>query len=456
MINSVAIIKTRADYTVKAPFDPEGNHVYQAVRQAFEELGMDAANIGKKTWNPFKDIIKSGDHVVIKPNLVLHINASGKDFDAVVTQAAVIRPVVDFALLALQGKGRISIADAPQMNCDFEKLIAQNGLLELMEYYKKQSAPVELLDLRREMTIYRYGIVWERVKLKGDPLGYREVDLGSLSEMVGEDQRLFYGADYNRSETRKAHSRGHHRYLLAGTILDADVFINMPKMKVHKKSGVTLNLKNLVGVNGNKNHIIHYHIGNAKRASDEFSTPSWLDLVDRFVKDLFLSGKRWSWGKYPYVPWSLFYYHFRNPEIFDKGNWHGNNTIWKVVLDLNRALLYADKEGKLHKTPQRHYFSVVDGIVGGQDEGPLAPTPFSSGIIAAGNDPVSIDYQLTLLMGLDYQKIPLMTEALKRDYLFKKLLPVVSNEKDIAQKLNTQKPIYHFRPPKGWLDHIEL
>ncbi len=35
--------------------------------------------------------------------------------------------------------------------------------------------------------------------------------------------------------------------------LVADVFINLPKLKTHKKCGLTVNLKSLVGINANKN-----------------------------------------------------------------------------------------------------------------------------------------------------------------------------------------------------------
>ena len=49
-----------------------GNRVYGAVRDLLISLDMDRENIGKETWNPFSDIIRKGDRVVIKPNLVLH------------------------------------------------------------------------------------------------------------------------------------------------------------------------------------------------------------------------------------------------------------------------------------------------------------------------------------------------------------------------------------------------
>jgi len=57
------------------------------------------------------------------------------------------------------------------------------------------------------------------------------------------------------------------------------------------------------------------------------------------------------------------------------GNWHGNDTTWRMCHDLNRILMYADAEGRVHDQPVRRFFSVVDGIVAGEGNGPLDPTP---------------------------------------------------------------------------------
>jgi hypothetical protein len=50
----------------------------------------------------------------------------------------------------------------------------------------------------------------------------------------------------------------------------ADVFINLHKMNVHKKTGVTLNLKNLVGINVDKNWLPHHSEGYPRNGGDQF------------------------------------------------------------------------------------------------------------------------------------------------------------------------------------------
>lgn len=120
----------------------------------------------------------------------------------------------------------------------------------------------ELLDYRQLRFVYdENGMLGNnsRLSLDGDPNGYTVFDLGKNSAFEGlENIENIYGADYDRSETLKHHSGGKHEYCISGTILKADVFISLPKMKTHRKSGATLNLKNLVGCNGNKNYLPHF------------------------------------------------------------------------------------------------------------------------------------------------------------------------------------------------------
>ena len=51
----------------------------------------------------------------------------------------------------------------------------------------------------------------------------------------------------------------------------ADVVINLPKLKTHKKTGVTISLKNMVGINGYRNCLPHHTIGTPDASGDEFA-----------------------------------------------------------------------------------------------------------------------------------------------------------------------------------------
>ena len=48
----------------------EQNAVYQAVRMCFRLAGLDPSNYGTPAWNPLGELIKSGETVLLKPDLV--------------------------------------------------------------------------------------------------------------------------------------------------------------------------------------------------------------------------------------------------------------------------------------------------------------------------------------------------------------------------------------------------
>ena len=64
-----------------------------------------------------------------------------------------------------------------------------------------------------------------------------------------------------------------------------------------------------------------------------------------------------------------------------EGGWHGNDTVWRMCLDLNRVLLYSNRKGHLCETPRRAVLSIADGIVAGEGDGPLKSDPRAMGII---------------------------------------------------------------------------
>ena len=90
------------EWNGEAPLSHEKNPVYKLVRDCIKNLGLDAEHADTAEWNPFGDFVSPGDKVLIKPNLVLHFNGSGADVRAVTTHASVIRPVLDYVILALK------------------------------------------------------------------------------------------------------------------------------------------------------------------------------------------------------------------------------------------------------------------------------------------------------------------------------------------------------------------
>ena len=90
----------------------------------------------------------------------------------------------------------------------------------------------------------------------------------SLLEPIASDRRVdFRVTMYNPDLMRQTHGRGRHQYLIAREVIEADVVINVPKLKTHRKAGITGALKNLVGINGNKDYLPHHRLGGVGQAA---------------------------------------------------------------------------------------------------------------------------------------------------------------------------------------------
>ncbi|HUF75346.1 MAG TPA: DUF362 domain-containing protein, partial [Longimicrobiales bacterium] len=149
------------------------------------------------------------------------------------------------------------------------------------------------------------------------------------------------------------------------------------------------------------------------------------------------------------------------------GNWHGNRTTWRMCLDLNRCLYYSDAHG-LHLDapgPVRRVLTVLDGVVGGEGAGPLAPTDVPSGVVMASLDPLALDLAAVRFMGFDEQKIPKVREAMHdqgpRISAVKhpddvRVVALAEGSQDLRELpldyLPCRRP---FEPHPGWRGHIE-
>jgi uncharacterized protein (DUF362 family) len=439
------------------------NAAYSAVRNVLRRLDLDSANFGTPAWNPLGELVRPGDRVVIKPNFVRHYHRLGQPLECVITHSSILRPIMDYVYIALKGKGEIVVADSPQGDANWEKLIEANGVRSLFEFYGKFNTAdllIELRDLRKEWTVYRHGgVVWERIKLPGDPHGYAQIALDADSEYVDVVNKNYYGADYDRDRTKHFHNERSNSYNVAATILRADVFICVPKLKVHRKVGVTLNIKNLIGINGEKNFLPHFVVGSPDQGGDEFSNDTFNNKIDRKLKD-FLLWKHHSFGKYLYVGWhaldKFILRKFQAEQNFVKGDWWGNDTTWRSAVDLNKIILYADEKGRMQQTPQRRYLSIIDGLIGGQGEGPLTPDPVYSGVVIGGFNPLTVDIFASTLIGVDWRKVKMLVGGHSlRKY---PLAPDDADRFRVSSDIDRdwERPMFRFTLPAGWTGHIEL
>src|SRR5262249_34282964 len=128
-------------------------------------------------------------------------------------------------------------------------------------------------------------------------------------------------------------------------------------------------------------------------------------------------------------------------------SWEGNDTIWRTVLDLNHILFHADRAGVLKDTPQRRYLALVDGIIAGEGEGPLASTPRAAGLLVAGCDPVLVDVACTQAMGYRLDRIPMIARALAQSG---RPLLATSDLDRLRVTCDGPPPEGAFVPPRTW------
>jgi uncharacterized protein (DUF362 family) len=476
----------KSEYPSNPPFHPSASYpeynftdidnmpnvVYSSVRNLLRMAGLDINNFNTPDWNPLNEYIKPGDVVLLKPNLVKEIHPRDEQgWIYVVTNGSVIRAVSDYVFKALKGKGKVIVADAPQTDSSFEKVIQLLGLTEVQKFYQKQDLNFEIIDLRKEKWHNVEGVIVKRYKANQDPNGYVAFNLSDKSEFFGHrGQGRYYGADYDAVEVNRHHSNGKHEYLVAGTAIKCDVFINLPKLKTHKKTGITINLKNLVGVNADKNWLPHYTTGHPDNGGDQYPVYDWKKALEhkgaetlRYIARKSPKVGTWLLRKARKTGTLVF---GDTEDVVRSGNWYGNNTVWRMCLDLNKIILYGNVDGTMRENvPQnkKRYLSFVDAIIAGEGKGPMNPDPVPSGIMLFGDNPANVDAVASVLMGFDPDKIPIVRHSFEtRGYSISsidwKQIRCISNRKEwnclLVNIFNNGNTLY-FRPHFGWAGHIE-
>lgn len=481
MDSIVSFVKTKPKYPTEIPFHPgekypeyhfeevsdQSNFAYDAVRQSLCALGFDRKNFGKKTWNPLGELVKPGNTVVVKPNFVRHFHGLGLGLDSLVTHGSVIRAVLDYVLIALKDKGRIIIGDSPLQAGDIHDVARVTGLPQIIDFLEtKTKVEFEVIDFRKERA-YKdsQGRIMRKEQLAGDPRGYAAVQLNEQSELTELDEHYqkYRVTQYNPEEMPKHHHKNHHEYLVPKSVLSADVFINLPKLKTHRKSGITASLKNLVGINGSKDWLPHHRIGSKKEGGDEYLNPGWRKSILRRLNEAIDTSSNYKKVKFlSFIRKAIMSTKDLLPmkDSYFEGSWYGNDTLPRTIVDLNKIIFFADKEGMLKKTKQRQYLSIIDGIIGGEKDGPMNPIPIESGVILSGTDPVVLDTAVARFMGFDWRKIPMIAYAYRsKGYPITTIKPegvnIIVDQKLLDLEMFYKEYHMNFEPSSGWKGAIE-
>jgi len=448
---------------------------------------MDVSHFGTSEWNPFGVDVKPGNTVVVKPNLVIDRHAGGGDVFSIITHPSVLRAIIDYIIIALQGQGHIIIADAPQYNCDWENLMSL-GFGDLVEFYRRYSpVPVSIRDLRNYWSPGLHHASLMR-HLPGDPQGALHLNLGARSELYSLVSGFFHGACHSRIGTNSYHDGMFQRYDLARTMTDADVVISVPKLKTHSKVGVTLGAKGLVGICTDKNMLVHYTLGPPSQGGDQYPDGNFNDTEQRLIDlerwmydNLLFTGQHWTERLHRFMYW-LHNHTTRklglkvrlDRRALDAGNWYGNDTCWRMVYDLMFAWHYYDKTGHMADIQTHRLFTLIDGVRGGDQGGPLKPRLRTSRALIGSRFMVEADMVAARLMGFDISRIPMYNRVLRPDLRdgryyglqtewagsgcrLRPVIYVTSNIPSWSRCMVDSRATYlDYEPAPGWVGHIEI
>lgn len=441
------------------------NNVYEMIRNCLYGLGLDIDNYGTAKWNPLGRYIKPGDHVLIKPNWVMHMNGAKNvkenAMECLVTHPSCIRGICDYCLIALEGKGQVIIGDAPMQDCNLPDLLEKMHFNEILKFYKEQDQAVSFMDFRKyQSTFNENKVIVNKIYKSGVGVNVNMDKLSIHEKRVGK--RIYQVDNYSKEETGKYHGEADHIYSINKDVLDADVIINFCKPKSHRLAGFTAAMKNMVGITYNKASLPHRVEGSVTEGGDAYLSQSYAKkiidrVLDRKIKYeekhniLFATVDRYIYGLLLILTRKL----GRDPYI--KGIWYGNDTIWRTVIDLNYIEKFADKKGKLQYTQQRNILNFADMIIAGDHNGPCQPEPKKIGVIMASESAVAMDLAICKMIGFPEEKIP-MIRALRNheaDYLFGNCtadIELISNDHILTGKLEEIDfpDSWHYVPHEMW------
>ena len=434
----------------------------------YEQLGYKVEEIAEIIESHIE--VLPGQNVFVKPNWVINPwKGEEEDWISTVTHPTMIEAVLMILKKKMQGKGCVIVGDAPMTRTKVDIVWDRLKIDEIIEKYNSNEFKVQKLDLRKYYWHYVANTCVSRKRLPGDPKGYFNINLADKSMFADKEKKDYMVTD-TEHPISEFHNNNDNMYVISRSILESDVFINLPKLKTHRLAGMTCGMKNLVGTIGIKNCVPHSTYGSNMQKGDCFPEGD-ADAMDghsgiRGIVDK-IERRKNPLINYCMVPAKIVYNAFFRSKTQNKkayGAWYGNDTVWRSVVDLNRILLYSDKDGKMGEVRTRKYICIADAIIAGEGEGPLHPSPKECNLLLVSSNPLTLDATACKMMGFNYKKIPFLNESFK----IEKGWPLaVFDYKDIQVKSNRAKwddmPLeklfeeetLDFRPSHGWSNYIE-
>lgn len=371
-------------------------------------------------YNSIKSIIFShlsseqikGKKILLKPNLVKECNPN-RPYDEVCLFTHPNFILATLKVLLECSPTSVIIGDAPIQDCHWDKILKLDFYDNIDMLSRQYKVSVKIIDFRKivfDNSNNKYG----KSNRRNDDYLIFDVAERSMLEPITQERNVFRVTNYNPDNMAKSHKKGKHCYCVAKEVFDADIVITMPKTKTHRMACMTNSLKILVGINGDKDYLPHHRIGSKDHGGDCYKNYNILRSVAEKLLD-FANRHRGGILFKPVRLISNAFWRLSNPdgETSQNAGWYGNDTVWRMVLDLNTIAIYGKPDGTLSNVPQRTLYTLCDAIVGGQNSGPLVPDPLALGFIAFSNDSYLADEMFGRLLRIEVDKVPLLREAVK-------------------------------------------
>lgn len=391
----------------------------------------------------------SDKKILFKPNWVLHSH-NVDDEICLRTHDNLLLAAAEIILE--QGPSKLTIGDAPIQGCDWKKMRTKEFFDRIAALEQKFHIPIVIKDFRRVVLRPEEN---EVIKDRRPLSEYLIFDLGKesfLEPVSKESESNFRVTCYDNRRLAESHRLGVHKYCITKELFDADIVLSIPKIKTHQKTGMTGALKNLVGVNGDKDYLPHHRVGGVDRGGDCYPGKNLLRRMSEWAMDHAnrVQGKSiyWFWYYMSRGMWKI-----SKPEPVHQmaAGWYGNDTCWRMVMDLNKIALYGKADGTLSKEPQRTLYSLSDAIIGGQGNGPLDPEPLNLGIISFTNSSPLNDMCMGVLMGFDIQQIYMLRCA--QEQMEDQDYKIFFNDNEVHLpdlKMYSVETL----PAPGWVEHL--
>lgn len=433
----------------EAPFpevSPEKNDAYDGVRSLFRDMGLDRGRYGTPEWNPLKDVIPPGASVFIKADLIHQLNSEG-DISCILTHGSVLRALCDYIVLA-GGPGTVlRIGDSPISGADFQGCCRGAGLDLLSAFYGARGIVLEAVDFRVR-TLRTSGLAPTSVTIPLDHM--------SLHALSPRREMTLRATSLDSTPPAGHPGNGQHRYEFARELLEADVVFHVAKLKTHRKAGLAGAIMGSLGMVANRDELPRFSQGSIVEGGDEYLEPSRTKtIVNRLRQVQFSSpSEKVRWMAERLTNGGRRLAEALGADPYVGGSWYGNDTIWRTALDLNRILVYADLQGNLGAMSNgKRIFTILDGLLAGEKDGPTVARPNQCGLLLAGINPVAVDTVAARLTGFDHLRLPSIRNAYGLDKR-----PLAGFTPDHVQVLLQGRkvalaalPVIPLEPHEGWL-----